>query len=62
MTRVKNQQRTNDDQGRPVLFPGTDICADCGELYTKFGLMERCKERHDVQESKVSVRSRRFKA
>lgn len=58
MTRVKNSERAEDDQGRPVLFPGTAICADCGELYTERGLIERCEERHDVKKSK-SVRRRR---
>ena len=60
VARVKNQERSNDDQGRPILFPGTQICADCGELYTVPGLIEKCRERHDPY-SKVSVRARRFK-
>lgn len=30
----------------PTLFPGTDICADCGESYSRPGLVRRCQERH----------------
>ena len=31
---------------RETLFPGTNICADCGEPYDQPGLVSRCKPRH----------------
>jgi hypothetical protein len=31
----------------PILFPGTDICADCGESYRQPGLVQRCQKRHN---------------
>lgn len=42
-------QRSRSDDGRAVLFGGTDICADCGDPYAGVGLLTRCQERHDVQ-------------
>jgi hypothetical protein len=30
----------------PALFPGTDICADCGEPYGQDGFSTRCLRRH----------------
>jgi hypothetical protein len=32
------------------LFPGTDICGDCGEPYSEPGLVRRCRDRHRVKE------------
>jgi len=37
-----------DAQGRPVLFAGSDVCADCGEPYGRAPLISRCAERHHV--------------
>lgn len=34
------------DPDKPVLFAGTNICADCGEPYDQPGLIKRCKKRH----------------
>lgn len=34
---------------RPILFEGTNICADCGELYSGPGLLRRCAERHPAR-------------
>lgn len=38
--------RGNIIEDRPVLFTGTNICADCGEPYNNPGLVSRCKKRH----------------
>lgn len=35
-----------DDPSKPKLWPGTNICADCGEPYHQPGLVKRCKKRH----------------
>jgi hypothetical protein len=43
-----------DKQGRPVMFPGSNRCVDCGEPYTSPGLTKRCRKRHDIQAGKRS--------
>jgi hypothetical protein len=35
-----------DEKTYPVLFPGTDICRDCGEPYGQDALTTRCLRRH----------------
>lgn len=42
-------RRLQPDDDRPVLFGRSDICIDCGDPYSQLGLVERCRERHDVQ-------------
>jgi hypothetical protein len=41
------------DETRPTLFPGTDICADCGDSYRLPALTARCETRHDQPKRKV---------
>lgn len=37
-----------DDPSKPNLWPGTNICTDCGEPYQQPGLVKRCKKRHTI--------------
>lgn len=37
---------TGDD--RPVLFEGTNICAECGEPFNQVGLVRKCSDLHSV--------------
>ena len=41
-------ERLTDELGRPILFPLSNVCADCGEPYDQPALIRRCAERHYV--------------
>jgi hypothetical protein len=43
-----------EDKDRPVLVPGTNICADCGENYQDPALTVRCEKRHALPRKRVA--------
>ena len=43
---VERDPNYTESEDRPVLFTGTNICADCGERYNQPALLRRCQDRH----------------
>jgi hypothetical protein len=39
----------------PTLWPGSNVCADCGEPYDQPGLLDRCQQRHPARVGRVRV-------
>jgi len=48
---MSDRDRPLDGYGRRILFPGTDQCADCGEPYSKPGLIKRCAKLHKINKA-----------